>query len=108
MNDMGTGEVDAAAAAALDLAGTYLFGAEPGRILAVLHEAYEGAGDEGTRARLAAALARCWAYAGEHSRAVPFAAAAIKHAAADGDPVVQAYACLLYTSPSPRDRTRSR
>lgn len=90
MNDMETGGVDAAAAAALDLAGTYLFGAEPGRIPAVLHEAYEGAGDEGTRARLAAALARCWAYAGEHSRAVPFAATAIEHAAADGDPLVQA------------------
>jgi hypothetical protein len=92
MNDMETGEVDAAAAAALDLAGTYLFGAEPGRIPAVLHEAYKIAGDEGTRARLAAALARCWAYAGEHSRAVPFAAAAIKHAAADGDPLIGAEA----------------
>ncbi|WP_297623526.1 hypothetical protein [Nocardioides sp.] len=87
---METGQVDAAAAAALDLAGTYLFGADPGRTPAVLHEAYESAGDEGTRALLAAALARCWAYAGEHSRAVPFAAAALKHAAEDGDPVIRA------------------
>jgi hypothetical protein len=87
---METGEVDAAAAAALDLAGTHLFGADPGRTPAVLHEAYEHAGDEGTRARLAAALARCWAYAGEHSRAAPFAARALRHADADGDPLVRA------------------
>jgi hypothetical protein len=87
---METGEVDAAAAAALDLAGTHLFGADPGRTPAVLHEAYEHAGDEGTRARLAAALARCWAYAGEHSRAAPFAARALRHADADGDPLLRA------------------
>ncbi len=90
MAGMGTREVDGAAEAALDLAGAHLFGAEPGRIPAVLHEAYVGSRDEGTRARLAAALARCWAYAGEHARAVPFSAAAIEHADADGDPLVRA------------------
>jgi hypothetical protein len=90
MKGMETGEVDAAAAAALDLAGTHLFGADPGRTPAVLHEAYEGASDEGTRARLAAALARCWAYSGERSRAVPFAAAALEHAVEADDPVLHA------------------
>jgi hypothetical protein len=90
MKGMETGEVGAAAAAALDLARSYLFGADPGRTPAVLRAAYESAGDEPTRARLAAALARCWAYAGEHSRAVPFAASALEHAVRDGDPVVQA------------------
>ena len=39
-------------AAALDLAGGRLFGADPGRTPAVLHEAYERAVDERTRARL--------------------------------------------------------
>ncbi len=90
MHPVQTGQVDATAAAALALAGAYLFGADPGRTAAVLHEAYEGAADEGTRARLAAALARCWAYAGEHARAVPFASAALDHAAADGDPSTRA------------------
>jgi hypothetical protein len=89
MNDVETGEVDDAVEAALDLAGTHLFGADPGHIPAVLHEAYTAARDEQARARLAAALARCWAYAGEHSRAVPLAAAALKHAASL-DPLAQA------------------
>src|SRR6476646_9759016 len=93
---MATGEVDieaaatAAAPAALAIAGSHLFGAEPGRIPVVLHQAYGRARDDGTRARLAAALARCWAYAGEPARAAPFATAAIEHAAADGDPAVLA------------------
>jgi tetratricopeptide (TPR) repeat protein len=90
MTGMDTGEVDARTQAALDLAGTYVFGTEPGRIPAVLFEAYDASTTDLERSLLGAALARCWAYAGEHTRAVPFAVAAVKHAEASGDPGVLA------------------
>src|SRR3954471_443929 len=90
MTCMGTGEVDPRTRTALDLAGTYVFGTEPGRIPAVLFEAYEASAVELDRALLGAALARCWAYAREHSRAVPLAVAAVRHAEAAGDPAVLA------------------
>jgi hypothetical protein len=90
MTRMDTGEVDARTKAALDLAGTYVFGTEPGRIPAVLFEAYEASTADRDRALLGAALARCWAYAREHTRAVPFAVAAVRHAEAAGDPAVLA------------------
>lgn len=92
MKHMDTGEVDPRTEAALDLAGTYVFGAEPGRIPAVLFEAYDASDEDRDRARLGAALARCWAYAGEHKRAVPFAVAAVKYAEAAGDAAVLAEA----------------
>src|SRR3954470_16813738 len=88
MTGMDTGEVDARTQAALDLAGTYVFGTEPGRIPVVLFEAYEASAEDLDRALLAAALARCWAYARERHRAVPFAVAAVKHAEATGKPAV--------------------
>jgi hypothetical protein len=87
---MATGEVDTRTREALDLADTYVFGTEPGRIPAVLFEAYDAATAPRDRALLGAALARCWAYAGEHGRAVPFAVAAVRHAEESGDPVVVA------------------
>ena len=90
MVDMETGEVDDRTQAALDLAGTYVFGTEPGRIPAVLFEAYDASTTDLDRARLGAALARCWAYAGERNRAAPFAMAAMRHAEATGDPAVVA------------------
>ena len=62
--------------------GTYVFDTDPGRIPVVLFEAYEATAEDLDRALLGAALARCWAYAGEHHRAVPFAVAAVKHAEA--------------------------
>jgi hypothetical protein len=85
---METGEVDSRSRAALDLAGTHVFGTEPGRIPAVLFDAYDVSARDLDRARLGAALARCWAYAGQHHRAVPFAVAAVKHAEATGAPAV--------------------
>ncbi|HEX7716602.1 MAG TPA: hypothetical protein VF416_04890, partial [Marmoricola sp.] len=85
---MDTGEVGPRAKEALDLAGTYVFGTEPGRIPAVLFEAYDAATTDVERALLGAALARCWAYAGERGRAAPFAVAAVRHAEATGDPEV--------------------
>src|SRR5215204_648215 len=90
MTTMDIGEVDARTQSALDLAGTYVFGTEPGRIPAVLFEAYDTSDADRDRALLGAALARCWAYAGEHTRAVPFAVAGVKHAEAAGDPVILA------------------
>lgn len=61
------------------------FGTHPGSRPAVLHERYVSA--EGPdRGRLAAALARAWAYGGEFARAAPFAAEAVAIAEATGDP----------------------
>lgn len=90
MIDMGTGEVDVRTRAALDLAGSYVFGTEPGRIPAVLFEAYDASVADRDRALLGAALARCWAYAGERNRAAPFAVSAVKHAEATADPALLA------------------
>jgi hypothetical protein len=90
MADMDTGKVDARTQEALDLAGTYVFGTEPGRIPAVLFEAYEASVADLDRALLGAALARCWAYAGQRNRAAPFAVAAVRHAEAAGVPAVVA------------------
>lgn len=87
---MGHGEVSASTQDALDLAETYVFGTEPGRIPSVLFQAYDAATQARDRALLGAALARCWAYAGEHGRAVPFAVAAVRHAEDCADPVVLA------------------
>lgn len=75
---------------ALRLAETYVFGTEPGRIPAVLHDAFESSSDDRVRARLGATLARCWVYSGAHTRAVPFADAAVAHATATGDGVLLA------------------
>jgi len=90
MTDMDTGEVDPRTQAALDLAGTYVFGTEPGRIPAVLFAAYDASVTDLDRALLGAALARCWVYSRERSRAVPFAVAAVRHAEATGDPTILA------------------
>jgi len=87
---MAAGEVDPRTRAALDLAGTYVFGTEPGRIPGVLFEAFDASTEDRDRALLGAALARCWAYAGEHRRAVPFAVTAVTHAESCGDAVVLA------------------
>lgn len=90
MTDMDTGEVDPRTRAALDLAGTYVFGTEPGRIPAVLFAAYDASAADLDRALLGAELARCWVYSRERNRAVPFAVAAVKHAEATGDSTVLA------------------
>src|SRR3954470_10877874 len=90
MTDMESGEVDARTQVALDLAATYVFSTEPGRIPAVLFEAYDASASDLERALLGAALARCWAYAGEHNRSVPFAVEAVKKAEVTGDPAVVA------------------
>ena len=69
----GAGNLDGWTKAVLGAASVYLFGAEPGKLPAQLYDVLARTTDIATRARLAAALARCWAYAGQISRAVQFA-----------------------------------
>lgn len=90
MSDMDTGGVDSRTRAALDLAGTQVWGVEPGRIPGVLFAALEAASGAVDRALLGAALARCWVYAGERARAVPFAVKALRDAEETGDSAVLA------------------
>jgi tetratricopeptide (TPR) repeat protein len=64
--------------AVLGAASGYVFGAEPGKLPAQLYEVLVRTTDDADRARVAAALARCWVYAGEASRAVQFADEAVE------------------------------
>lgn len=81
-----TGDLNGWARAALGAASLYVFGSEPGRLPALLHEILQQAPDPVTRARLSAALARCWVYAGHGERAIRFAEDAVALAAGTGDP----------------------
>ena len=68
----------------------HLFGTEPGRVAPQLYEALARADDEREAARLAAALARVWAYGGHADRAIGPAAEAVRHAENVGDPALLA------------------
>ena len=70
----------------LGAASVYLFGAEPGKLPAQLYDVLARTTDDATRARLAAALARCWAYAGQPARGVRFADEAVERARAGRRP----------------------
>ena len=83
-------DLPAAARAALALARGQRFDVPPGLIPARLHDVYVRAGEPATRAALAAALARSWAYAGKPRRAVPFAGVALDLAHGLADPVLLA------------------
>lgn len=74
------GDLDGWTQAVLGAASVYLFGAEPGKLPAQLYDVLARTTDDGTRARLAAALARCWAYAGQAPRAIAFADEAVDRA----------------------------
>ncbi len=76
--------------AALGAASLYLFGTDPGKLPAQLYDVLARTTDEADRARLAAALARCWAYAGQPARAVRFADDALAHARRRDDPQLTA------------------
>lgn len=67
------GDCEAMAAAALAMPTSQRFGAYPGQIPALLHEAHSAAVVDETRCRLAAALARSWVYGGDADRARAFA-----------------------------------
>lgn len=83
-------DLDGWAAAALGAASVQVFGAEPGRLPALLYDVLTRATDDRLRARLAAALARCWVYAGEAGRGAPFSAEALERARQVGDPALVA------------------
>jgi hypothetical protein len=82
-----SGDVDGMIAAALALPTGQRFGVHPGRIPALVHEAYLLAPPP-ARGRLAAALARAWAYGNDPARARTFAAEAVE--LAGDDPALQA------------------
>ena len=88
-----TGDVAAMADAALGLASLQRFGEEAGRAPAALHQAYVATADLPVlRARLAAGLARSWAYGYDPVRAVPFAEEAVQLASSLDDPALLAEA----------------
>jgi hypothetical protein len=76
---MAEGDLDAdlRVEALLGLARGQPYNLHPGLLPVRLHAAYDGIASPRSRARLAAALARCWAYAGEPRRAAPFALEAL-------------------------------
>src|SRR6266446_5925980 len=80
------GDSQGMVAAALALPASQRFGVHPGQIPALLHEAYSTADAPLTRGRLAAALARSWAYGGDALRAARFADDAQRLAAEVGSP----------------------
>ena len=86
----GTGDFDRIERAALSLPSGQQFGAHPGQVPALVHEAYAAAATPLSRCRLAAALARAWAYGGEADRAVSFADEAVRLAEAIGEPPILA------------------
>jgi hypothetical protein len=73
-------DLDGWTEAVLGAASVYVFGAAPGKLPAQLYDVLARTTDDATRARLAAALARCWAYAGHPERAVRFADEAVARA----------------------------
>ncbi len=79
-------DLDGWTRAVLGAASVYLFGAEPGKLPAQLYDVLVRTTEDGTRARLAAALARCWAYAGQSARAIQFADEAVERAERAGPP----------------------
>jgi hypothetical protein len=84
-------DIGAMAAAALGLASLQRFGGPGGRTPALLHEAYLAAADSpATRARLAAALARSWAYGNDAARGATFAAEAVELGEKSNDPTILA------------------
>jgi len=78
------GDVALMCEAALGLAGVQAYGVHAGRIPAYLFTAYCAASGA-QRIRLAAAIARSWAYGGDPVRGVPFAEEAVTGARESGD-----------------------
>jgi hypothetical protein len=79
-------DLDGWTRAVLGAASVHLFGAEPGKLPAELYDVLVRTTDHETRARVGAALARCWAYAGQPARGARFADAAADQAEAAGSP----------------------
>ena len=84
------GDLAGRAEALLGLSRGQQYNLLPGLLPVRLHDVYEQTDDPIARARLAAALARCWAYANEPRRARPFAIEALHLADRQDDPVLLA------------------
>src|SRR6478609_5265932 len=84
------GDFDTRIGAVLGLARGQQYNYTPGLLPVRLHSAYEAADSTDARLRLAAALARCWAYANEPARARPFAVEALELAEGLDDPRLRA------------------
>jgi hypothetical protein len=84
------GESELHVAAVLGLARGQQYNLTPGLLPVWLHARYEATEEPAQRARLAAALARCWSYANEPHRAAPFAAEALALAESLHDAVLEA------------------
>ena len=80
------GDLDTRIAALLGVARGQQYNLTPGLLPVRLHAAYDATMEPVRRARLAAALARCWAYANEPVRARPFALEALDLADGLDDP----------------------
>jgi hypothetical protein len=72
--------------AALGAASVYVYGTDPGKVPAQLYDLLARTVDDADRARLGAALARCWAYAGHSPRARAFADQAVADAGGTDQP----------------------
>lgn len=84
------GDIETMIRIALALPSVQGFGAHPGSIPALIHEVYSIPAPDPVRARLAAALARAWAYGGESDRAARYAREARLLAEGSTDPQVVA------------------
>lgn len=80
------GDLPVRIAAVLGLARGQRYNLSPGTLPVRLHVLYETVDDPAQRIRLAAALARCWAYSNEPRRARPFALEALQVAEQLDDP----------------------
>lgn len=87
---LAAGDLPAATRAVLGLARGQRFDAPAGLLPARLHEVYIRVDDPAAKARLAATLARTWAYTGQPGRAAPFADRAVELAGPLADPALLA------------------
>jgi hypothetical protein len=78
--------------AVLGAVSVQLFGADAGKLPAQLYDVLIRTTEDEPRSRLAAALARCWVYAGQPARATAFADEAVQRARRVGDPELTAHA----------------
>lgn len=83
-------DTDTLVTATLGLTRGQQYNLTPGLLPVRLHTAYDATTDPVPRARLAAALARCWAYANEPLRAQPFALEALQIVDRLQDPTLRA------------------
>ncbi len=104
------GDSQTRVAAVLGLARGQQYNLVPGMLPVRLHAVYDGSTIPAERARLAAALARCWAYANQSRRARPFALEALHLADQLDSPVLLADAldAALASHWGPDDLVRRR